>query len=135
MSLFDLLLQGVKLRGREELPQGDLQPVAELFDSDYAGILTFLVEHTVNGGRSHARYVCKSIDRNVPLLAKLYDPLRNGFLGIHSHYCAFASQRHPFSAVFAGFVCKIAAAVPAAKAKSAGKSFAFHDYPFAIYRY
>lgn len=82
--LFDFLFRAVKQRIVEELADGDFQPVADLFDGDDAGILTFLVEHTVDGRRRHAADIRQRVDRDVPLIAQIDDALCYRFFRRHS---------------------------------------------------
>lgn len=83
-GLFDLLLQGVKIRGAEEFAQGDLEAVAELFDGDGAGVFALAVEDALHGGLRHGGKIADAVGRDAPLFAKLADPIRNDFPGIHS---------------------------------------------------
>ena len=48
-ELFDLLLDIVEQLGIEKFTQGDIHAVTKLFDRDDTRILTFLIQHTVNG--------------------------------------------------------------------------------------
>ena len=60
--LSDLLFQVVEEFVVEKLPEGDLEPVTQLFDSHEPRVFTFLVEQTVHGGWRYPRVVGKGID-------------------------------------------------------------------------
>ena len=84
LILFDFLLSAVEQRIVEELAYGDLQTVADLFDRNDAGILTLLVEHTVDGRGRHTADVRQRVDRNIPLVAQIDDALCYRFFCRHS---------------------------------------------------
>ena len=83
LVLFDFLLRAVKQRIVEELAHGDLQTVADLFDRNDAGILTFLVEHTVDGRGRYAADIRQRVDRDIPLVAQIDDALCYRFFRRH----------------------------------------------------
>ena len=80
---FQLLLQGVELRRGEELSQGDLQPIAQLFDGDDGNILPALVQHAVYGGRCDSGQVCQLIGLDFPLAADLQKTVHHRLLYYH----------------------------------------------------
>ena len=55
-SLFDLLLQPVKLRRREKLAESDVQAVADHLDRQQLGILTFPVKDILDARRRQSAY-------------------------------------------------------------------------------
>ena len=66
---FYFILQIVEQIAVEEIAEADVEPIADLFDRDDAGVLTFLVQHTVNRRRRNAGHIRQRVDRYVALIA------------------------------------------------------------------
>ena len=66
---FDFILQIVEQVAVEELAQADFKPVADLLYRHDAGILTFLIQHTVNRRGRNAGHIRQRVDRYVAFIA------------------------------------------------------------------
>lgn len=84
LCLFDFLLQIVEEIGVEELADGDIHTVADLFERYDAGVHALLIEHAVNGGRRNPGGVRQRVDRDLLLLAERKNPLCNRFFRVQS---------------------------------------------------
>lgn len=79
----DLLLQGVKFRRGKEFAQGDIQPVAQLFDGGHGGAVVAPAGDVTDGGRRDAAKVCQLVWRNPPLAAKGVNACPDRFTDIY----------------------------------------------------
>lgn len=74
MLLLNLLLQIVKGRIVKELPQGDVQAVAQLLDGGYGDAVIAPTDNVVESGLRHAAEGSQAIDRDLLLGAELQNP-------------------------------------------------------------
>ena len=80
---FDLLFKVLEDRRVEEVPQGDVQSVAELFDGGHGGGVVAPADDVVDRGLGHAADGGQPVDGDPPLPAQVQDPLPDGRAGIH----------------------------------------------------
>lgn len=76
-SLFDLLLQSVKLRSGEELSKRDVQTIANLFNGQYFGIGAPAVKDILYRRRRQSAHRCEFVDRNIAFCAENENPILN----------------------------------------------------------
>ena len=82
--LLDLLLQSVKLWGREEFSQSNAQPVTNHFDGEQFGIMAFSVEKIFDAGGWQGGQGSQLIDGDFSLPAELQNPVSDDGNGIHA---------------------------------------------------
>lgn len=83
--LLYLLLERIEFRGGEEFAQGDIQPVAKLFDGGDARAVVPPAYNIVHGGLRNAAHTAQSVDGNIPRSAQLYNAIFYSFTDTHCH--------------------------------------------------
>ena len=82
-GLFDLLLQIIKKLGGKELPNRDLQPVANFLDGRDGGGGVPSADDVVQGGLRDPANGGQLIQGDVVCLAQFYDPQSDRFVNSH----------------------------------------------------
>ena len=84
MPLPDLLLQIIEGGDVEKLPQGDVQPVAELLDSGDGDAVVPAADNVIESGLGHAADGRQTVDGDPALGAQLQYPGTYRCTAIHS---------------------------------------------------
>lgn len=104
--LLDFLFQPVEFRRGEKLAQGDIQPVAQLFDGHNGHVPPLWVQHAVYRGRRDARTGSQFIRLDAALPAERLKPLCHNVLDSHNGHLKgivkFCSQRRIRDCVILG---------------------------------
>ena len=103
--LFQLLLQVVKLRGGEKLPQGDPQAVADELDGQQLRIPAFPIQDVLDAGRRQCADRGQPVDGHVMLLAKTKNAVPDRLVGFHAAPPGLFPIAYPKGLAKIGYAC------------------------------